>query len=964
MAISISRIAQELFRVRPEETRRATYGFVYLFAAIGAFILARITRSVLFLEIPNYRDELPLTYIAVAVSVSLTMLAYTHVERRWRRDKTNAVTLTVLLLGTMGFRLALMQPSTALYWAFYLWVEIFGTFLVVQFWSMANEMFHARQAKRLFAVIGGGGVLANVLFGFATTEMVGVFGTENLLFAIAGCLVVALLMVQRLSKEAATELNLAWQRAPGSPNRSAAASAGRVFATRHVQLIAAVVMLTYLVSTVVDYQFQVIIGDSIPGKDARSAYLGAFFGVTGILGGIIQLFFTARILERFGVLVALALLPLGMLMGSGGLLLVPVFSGLSMVSMTKGAENVLRYTINDSTLQLLYLPLPAHLRGRAKALIDGTLKPLAVGGAGLLLALLVGQVEKLVGVPLGLHISVYDLSYVSGVTLLAWLMVTIALKQEYITSLVQTLQRRRLNFADSAVAVADESVVRSLSKALFSCRITDVVHALELLCTCAPAARRSLDMQAVGLLNHVSDDVREAALRYLARADMHPSSCEPALMATLLKDNAPGVRAAAAQAVYLILPSLGFASVHPLLDDPSLKVRAHAVAALVRHGGIDGILACADLLKRMLNNVDARERQHAAWILGEVGVQSFYQPLVPLLKDPDEVVQRAALHAAGRLKSPGLMPHVCALLEAPRLGHAAMQALVAMGSLAVEPMLETLLDSRRPQARRAQACRVLAKLGEAKALPVLLHALDGGPWNVRQAAAEALASLLAQLPGTGIDVRAVDGALRRELQRAYQLVAVHVDMGPPAAGDAAVADALAHRLSLCKGRILSLLAVKYSADTMALVIRNLRSSQAATRAYAVEVLDNLLSQDEKASIIPLFDDAAAENVLQAVPVGWEVTRRTRLETLEYLCGLGDDPWLQSTAAHAVGAARIVELNHAVRPLLRHSDAVCRETAMWSLDRLGGDAELTALLPTLVADPAGPVQRFAAHLLVP
>src|SRR6478736_162398 len=110
-------ILHQLFKIRPDEARRSGYAFVYLFACIGAFIMARIARSVLFLEIPNYKDQLPLTYMGIAVTVSVVMYAYARVERRLRRDHTNAVTLGGLVGVTLAFRYALVDGQELTYWA-------------------------------------------------------------------------------------------------------------------------------------------------------------------------------------------------------------------------------------------------------------------------------------------------------------------------------------------------------------------------------------------------------------------------------------------------------------------------------------------------------------------------------------------------------------------------------------------------------------------------------------------------------------------------------------------------------------------------------------------------------------------------------------------------------------------------------------------------------------------------------
>ncbi len=186
--------------------RRTGLAFVYLFSAIGSFIVGRIARTVLFLEIPNYKEQLPLMYIGIAAAVSITMYAYARVERRLRRDLTNQITLVILIAGTLAFRFALNGGNHSVYWAFYIWTEIFGAFLVVQFWSFVGEIFHSRQAKRLFAVIGGGGVLANVAIGFGISGSVKALGTENLLYVICLCMVAAFVAVHFLGRDARTEL--------------------------------------------------------------------------------------------------------------------------------------------------------------------------------------------------------------------------------------------------------------------------------------------------------------------------------------------------------------------------------------------------------------------------------------------------------------------------------------------------------------------------------------------------------------------------------------------------------------------------------------------------------------------------------------------------------------------------------------------------------------------------------------
>ena len=47
--------------------------------------------------------------------------------------------------------------------ALYLFGQILGILLISQFWTLANDVYDARQAKRLFGFIGGGASLGGAL---------------------------------------------------------------------------------------------------------------------------------------------------------------------------------------------------------------------------------------------------------------------------------------------------------------------------------------------------------------------------------------------------------------------------------------------------------------------------------------------------------------------------------------------------------------------------------------------------------------------------------------------------------------------------------------------------------------------------------------------------------------------------------------------------------------------------------
>ena len=93
-----------------------------------------------------------------------------------------------------------------------------------------------------------------------------------------------------------------------------------------------------------------------------------------------QLLFTTRFLRRFGIGTALFMLPATVLMGSVGLV---AFGTLAAVTTLKSCDQVLRYSLDQSTRELLYLPLAARVKIQVKWFLDTVVWRLGDGLSGL-----------------------------------------------------------------------------------------------------------------------------------------------------------------------------------------------------------------------------------------------------------------------------------------------------------------------------------------------------------------------------------------------------------------------------------------------------------------------------------------------------------------------------------------------------------------------------------------------------
>jgi len=873
-----------LFKIRPTERRRALLMWLYLLAAVSAFIMGRIIRDTLFLSRFD-RTALAYNYVTVAISVAIPSFFYARIADRFRRDKQILVVMVILIASLLVSRLLAETGAAWFYFGFYNWIEVLGAFLMIQYWTFATDVFSSREGKRLFAFIGGGGVLANVVCGVAVAGLVKRLGTENLMFVQAGLLCICLVCAYLVGRDQRERLAEAMvnRRASGNAkaSRGLAADVRVVFTSKHLQIVAWMTAITFVSVQFIDFSFKAVTREHFSG-DQLSIFYGYFFSVSGVLAAAIQLLATRQLLERFGVVATLIVLPIGLL---GGSLAGIVSAGALWAStLAKGAENTFRYSLYDATTQVLYAAVPADIRGRAKAFIDGIFKPFAIGLAGGLLLLLV----QALGVPAA------QLYWVALFFVVIWIGLVLGIKKEYVSQLMATLRKSRLNFDETSLDITDQRTIEVLGQTLRSTNSRDVFGALELV----------------------------------------PRVRGPALL--------PVVR--------------------PLLGDASPSVRGAALAGMMQHGGLDGILSSADVFKSMLADRSPQVRRQAAWVLGQIRVRNFFQPVLELMQDPDPVVQNSAIAAAGEMQSPELLPVLIYKLGRHDTARAAHLALVRYGTPAVAVLAKVLAHEAEEIAIRRQVPRILAAVGTAQCLEVLIQRLDIRDPEVRWEVARAAARLRDRLPQASVSSDRVKPWLHDEIKSYFQGLAALFDIGGvdiPRGHDLLV-DAIHERLARNLDRIFRFLGILYPLRTIEIIYRNLRSTSAAVRANAIELLDTLLEKDTARLVLPILDEAAVDQKVSFGVSAFELSRRQRAEWLNAFLG-GDDPWLRTCALYDVGETGLTEFVPQVQAGLTDPNPLIRETSVRALSVLLDHQRFSELCRHLVEEDEG-VRRFTESLL--
>ncbi len=287
---------------------------------------------------------------------------------------------------------------------FYLWVGIFSVFVVAQFFAFAADLYRGRRGHRLipFVALGAtagawaGSSLASQLVG---RELVAPSALMLVAFGPLGASIVLTWIAVRWGP-GGEEAEPPEDEEPqgGSPEGVKLRGAFSIIAaSRYLLAAAAVTLLVNWVNTngenllygVVQKHLErevVALGLTDPAEirehiqRGTTVFYGDFFSWVNLLAFGLQAFAASRLLKYGGFGAILLLLPVVALGSYSAMALVPV---LAVVKATKILENATDYSVNNTARHVLWLPLPAEEKYKAKPTIDSLFARLGDGLAAL-----------------------------------------------------------------------------------------------------------------------------------------------------------------------------------------------------------------------------------------------------------------------------------------------------------------------------------------------------------------------------------------------------------------------------------------------------------------------------------------------------------------------------------------------------------------------------------------------------
>lgn len=439
------RVLQLFTDVRAGEGSTALLMFANVFLVLCAYYFVKPLREgwIAVSDIPALSKMEVKAYSSFGQSLLLVFVVNAYGKLSDRHGRSALIARAILFCMSNLVLFWLLQPNflvgqvPGMGVVFYLWVGMFGAFVVAQFWAFAADLYTDEQGRRLIPLIAIGATVGAAVGSWITERLVrsGLVETEFLLL-LALLPLAASVGLTYLADVRGPIGAGALARSRGIP----AATSGRaaldiVFKNRYLATVAGITLLMSWVNTngenLLFRMVQEVLEDHAREqgmtdaaavsrfiKHGTTAFYGNFFLWVNAVALVLQAFVASRLLKYGGLAVVLLLLPVVALSSYSAMFLLPV---LGVVKLMKVAENSTDYSINNTARHVLWLPTTAEVKYKGKPTIDSLFVRIGDGLAAL---------TVLVGVQiLALHTETFFAFNVLLVVL--WVAVTAAVIREH-----------------------------------------------------------------------------------------------------------------------------------------------------------------------------------------------------------------------------------------------------------------------------------------------------------------------------------------------------------------------------------------------------------------------------------------------------------------------------------------------------------------------------------------------------
>jgi len=390
----IYKILRLITVIRPGEGLTVFLLLFNIFLIMGAYSILKPVRKGLILTRYEASQEAYL-YAAVAILLIFVVKLFSYLSSKVPRQiliisVTSFFISNLVLFYILGI---LDTPIKILGVVFWIWLSIFGVFVVAQFWGFSNDIYTEQAGKRLFPIIMFGQSLGAYLGAKVTRKLVlpeGPLSVYQLMLLGGAILIISIILtfvihkreIKRIRNKVSTHVseNEDVEKTEEKPLQKGGGFR-LILKSRYLIFVAFMILMLNYVNTTGEFirsdvwkqsaNEARLAGEIEDSEEATVRYLtkteSGFNEIVNLVGMLIQLFLVSRIFKWFGVRGAVLFLPF---IALGGYFLIGLGASFAVVRLTKTLENSTDYSLMNTTKGALFLITSREAKYKAKAAID------------------------------------------------------------------------------------------------------------------------------------------------------------------------------------------------------------------------------------------------------------------------------------------------------------------------------------------------------------------------------------------------------------------------------------------------------------------------------------------------------------------------------------------------------------------------------------------------------------------
>ena len=798
-----------------------------------------------------------------------------------RKRQWLSLNLFIGALITLGFW-AWTQGGSASLYAFYIWTTLLITLATGHFFVLLGDRFHVGQAKRVYGLIGAGGLIGATTGSITSAALLQWMDTRSLLLAASLGLVITGIFPLFLSSTQQSPLTKSF------PEKNSPMGTWQVFVQQpYLRTLLFIVFLGTVTVTFVDLTFKTVLAEKVSPEKLGTTFAG-LYAVLNATALIVQLTLAPFLIRRLGVYRAVGVLPCLLLGGS--VLFVATLSVIPIM-LLKSFDGALRHSLYRTATELLYVPLRPFLRSRAKVLID------SIGGRG-------GQgIASLAAL---FMLSSGGGTLEMGLVLLGlcslWLFTLHQIRTPYLNLFRDYL--KRVEIEETSSPDLDLASLETLISTLNSNDPSKVIQSLNIFQEGGKA-----HLIPALILYHPS---RPVVLRALEIFNTSERRDHLNITSQLLEHKDPHLQAAAIRSFTVKDQDLNPSFLRRALQNPSTPVSANALVALVARGVVTDPVE--------IEQIAAEISERSMWCRVEL-VRSikYFSPhpflftLHSLLKRQEPWVGKEIASLAASHPDPKYIPLLLPLLAQRIPRPEARKALSAIGKPAFDYLVWALASVPLRQEIRRHIPRTISRFKNQAATNALLAQLEKE--NDEVVSYKILRGLgrMVEDPEIVPDKKQLDLILRKNIAESFRLLQWRIKLQDsklarmaPATHELLV-NLLRQKETNYIERCFRILGLKYPLDGFYEIYRGLKGSDERAYSSSQELIEHLLSDPVRQAILVLCQECSRSRLTLSIPPEFRVNLDREFALYSQMMNFESDS-LRVITAHFISEIGDPDLN--------------------------------------------------------